>query len=145
MQIHMQGHGILNLLWLQNTISLTLDDTKGFKETYFKCQCHLYYWRLYNSWFHVRYGDWLLFTTLICDTFYYVLHYKRRYIAFVIEAITTWLIGFCTKNGFFQVKSLELEGLYMDSAYTKVLHFNGNHKSISPNVSGSTVVNIYAI
>ena len=56
-----------------------------------------------------------------------------------------WLIGFCIENGFFQVNSPELERLYIDSVHTKIFHFNGNHKSTSPNDTGSTIVNIYAI
>jgi hypothetical protein len=63
---------LIDLLWLQNTASLTLDDTKGF-ERHLKCQWHLYYWMLYNSQFHIRYGNQHLFTTPICGTFYYVL------------------------------------------------------------------------
>jgi hypothetical protein len=37
------------------------------------------------------------------------------------------------RKDFFQVKSPELERLYIDSVHTKVFHFNGNHKSTSPN------------
>lgn len=55
------------------------------------------------------------------------------------------MIGFCNKNGFFQVKSQDIEGLYMESMLTKVLPFNGNHKSISPSGAGSTIVNIHAV
>ena len=47
-------------------------------------------------------------------------------------ARTAWLIGFLSEKGYFQVRSHEIEGLYMDSAFTKILHFSGNHKSILP-------------
>jgi hypothetical protein len=39
----------------------------------------------------------------------------------------------------------EIEGLYMDSAFTKILHFNGNHKSTSPQGTESNMINLDAI
>lgn len=56
--------------------------------------------------------------------------------------MTNWVLH---RKGFFQVKSPELERLYIDSVHTKVFHFNGNHKSTSPNDTRSTIVNIHAI
>jgi hypothetical protein len=59
-------------------------------------------------------------------------------------ARTAWLIGFCTEKGYFQVQSKEIQGKYMDSEHTHILHFDGNHKSISRNGTSSVMINLDA-
>jgi hypothetical protein len=121
------------LFFLQNTVTLSLDgDDRTFIHNFWRCQAHLKYWLLCISGFITRYGNKLIYTTPLQGTFYYVIRYNNRYIVWVIMARTAWLICFLSEKEYFQVRSHEIEGLYMDSAFTKILHFSGNHKSISP-------------
>ncbi|KAL6847100.1 hypothetical protein ACP4OV_022953 [Aristida adscensionis] len=130
----------------KNTVTLRIsEDRVKFVDNYLKCQAHFNYWMAWNSKFRVRYGDRILYTTPIEGTFYYVLEYRGQRLVFIIVARNAWLIGFCNDHGYFQLQSKEYKGLYMDSAHTQMLKFDGNHKSVNPGATKNILINMHAV